>query len=682
MKKLFKNPAKTLIFVFSGALLLSSCGTQNVSKSDDFSSVSTSSENEQISSISEVSSESISSSNTASSSKISSSTISSSSMEITGSDFVQKITKAGTYTLTGEITGSILVDADDEDIEIVLNNANIASNFNSPIYVSSAGEVKFKLQGDNYINDIRAPIDEDNEDAKQGKGAIYAKCDLKFTSSGNLTINANYNNGIHSSDDIKFKNTSSIYVKSLNHAVKGNDSVEIESGKIKLISENGSGIKTENTSISSKGKQKGNIVISGGELEVYSYEDGIEAAHDVEITNNPKISIFTYSFSEYSNLNIDDVSAEKMYLRTGTDSYNYSVYFVDKNNNKTWVDATYSTSSKNSRGQTFYYYELKKPANSVSIQIFSYSTSTKTRTENNAIASSKTININDSYDTAILSVSDTGITCPQWTNFSSGDPGRGPGGPKDPGKEGNDDRAEVSAKGIKSDNEIFISGGDITVKAYDDAIHGSRGESLDNGETGQGNITISGGNFSLYATDDGIHADYNLNISGGNINIEHAFEGLEANIINISNGFARIYSVDDGINASKKAGVAPQVNISGGTLDITVKGNDVDGIDSNNSYTQTGGFVITKGANGGMSTGLDTDGVARVDGGSLIIFGRPEKTPTLGSGVSSYTLSGNYSIGTYLLSNTINSIEVTTVYSYTSIYVFSNESQRYTITKK
>ena len=70
---------------------------------------------------------------------------------------------------------------------------------------------------------------------------------------------------------------------------------------------------------------------------------------------------------------------------------------------------------------------------------------------------SGSININDSYDTAILSVSDTGITCPQWTNFSSGDPGRGPGGPKDPGKEGNDDRAEVSAKGIKSDNEIFIS---------------------------------------------------------------------------------------------------------------------------------------------------------------------------------------------------------------------------------
>ena len=237
-------------------------------------------------------------------------------------------------------------------------------------------------------------IDEDNEDAKQGKGAIYAKCDLKFTSSGNLTINANYNNGIHSSDDIKFKNTSAITVKSLNHAVKGNDSVEIESGKIKLISENGSGIKTENTSISSKGKQKGNIVISGGELEVYSYEDGIEAAHDVEITNDPKISIFTYSFSEYSNLNIDDVSTEKMYLRTGTDSYNYSVYFVDKNNNKTWVDATYSTSSKNSRGQTFYYYELKKPANSVSIQIFSYSTSTKTRTENNAIASSKSITLN------------------------------------------------------------------------------------------------------------------------------------------------------------------------------------------------------------------------------------------------------------------------------------------------
>ena len=83
-----------------------------------------------------------------------------------------------------------------------------------------------------------------------------------------------------------------------------------------------------------------------------------------------------------------------------------------------------------------------------------------------------------------------------------------------------------------------------------------------------------------------------------------------------------------------------------------------------------------------MSTGLDTDGACKVNGGTLIVFGKPENSPTLGNGVSSYTLSGNYSIGTYLVSNTVNQIEVSTKYSYTMIYIYSNETNKYTVTRK
>ena len=618
----------------------------------------------------------------------SASSIASTSSVVDPNNFVQTIQSAGTYTITGNINGSILIDAPETDeIEINLNGATITSTNNSPIYCKSAGELKIKLTGNNVINDNRAQLNVNEEDPLQGKGAIYSKCDLKITSSGSLTINANYNNGIHCTDDVKLKSTSTVNVTAVNHAVKGNDSVTVESGTITLISKCGSGIKTEKTSISSKGNQKGNIEITGGDLTICSCEDAIEAAYNVVIENNPKIDIKTSDYSEYTIGSIsggsNDQIGTKMYLRTNNNTYNYSVQFRNAQNELTWADATYSTNKPGSRGTTYYFYELVKPSDAISMKVYLYQKSVTSRNEDNAIISSSFININSNYDTAVLSVGSSNITCSQWANFAQQN-GPGGGGPGGWGgmQEGNNNKADYSAKGIKSDNEIFIRGGNISVMSYDDAIHAGRGAVLENGETGIGNVHISGGTMSLYSSDDGIHADYINDISGGEINITNSYEGIEGNILNISGGNIKVYSTDDGLNAANKAGVNPEINVSGGTLDITVYGGDVDGIDSNNTYTQTGGIVITKGGTGGMSTGLDTDGAARVDAGTLIVFGRPENTPTLGAGVTSYTLSGSYTLGTYRVSNGVNSVDVSTKYSYTAIYVYSNETSRYTVERK
>lgn len=507
-----------------------------------------------------------------------------------------RITAGGSYTLTGTINGTIYIDApDDADVELVLNGVDIISSTQSPIFSRSANELKIKLeQGTvNKIIDNRPLFQEENADENQGKGAIYSKCDLKVTGKGSLIVESTYNNGIHCTDDVTLKsqidNGSYIRVKAVNHAIKGNDSVTIESGKITLISIEGSGIKTESTDVSSKGKQRGNIEITGGDIDISCCEDGLEAAYNVVVENDPTIKIVTSKFSEYT-------------VRENSSS----------------ITSAWTT-----------YPQLAGPGG--------------------------------------------------WGGQGGGPGGWGGGGGM---QEGNTDKASYSAKGIKSDNEIYIRGGNIVVKAYDDAIHAGRGAVLENGSTGLGNVHISGGNLSLYASDDGIHADYINEISGGTIDITNSYEGIEGNILNISGGNIKVYSNDDGLNAANKAGVNPEINISGGIVDITVYGGDVDGIDSNNTYTQTGGVVITKGGTGGMSTGLDTDGTARVNSGSLIIFGRPEKTPTLGTGVTSYTLSGSYSVGTYTVSNTINTVEVTTKYSYTAVYVYSSEATRYTITKK
>ena len=256
-----------------------------------------------------------------------------------------------------------------------------------------------------------------------------------------------------------------------------------------------------------------------------------------------------------------------------------------------------------------------------------------------------------------------------------------------------------SFKGIKVENILTISGGTVDIKSYDDGLHANYGTVFDTGETGLGTINIAGGlvNIVVYSPTtqtqggrmgpgrptgpqmqqsvtgaDAIHADYTLNIVGGIINIDSSYEGLEANIINISGGESYVKANDDGVNA--KSGIAtPQVNITGGYLDVTVSPNgDTDGIDSNGTYTQSGGIVITRGPNSEMSAALDADGNKTITGGTLIILGYGNVSR--GSGVSTYSLSlnstGNHTItidGTQYTFNNSYSYGRTTVYSSVSV---------------
>ena len=238
-----------------------------------------------------------------------------------------------------------------------------------------------------------------------------------------------------------------------------------------------------------------------------------------------------------------------------------------------------------------------------------------------------------------ISVNNKTINFSSWSNYSSG----------------NSNSADVSAKGIKAENEIYIKKGTIDIKAYDDAIHANNDGVIENGNSPLGNVIVSGGSLTLEASDDGIHADGNMTISGGEINVKSAYEGLEANVFNISGGSTYVYATDDGMNATKGKS-SPAITVSGGLLDIEVPTNgDTDGIDSNGTYTQTGGVVIVKGPGnaGGNNFGaaaLDTDGNVSISDGTLIIFGGMEKTPSTTNVTKTICSSTTVSAGSHSVS--------------------------------
>lgn len=606
------------------------------------------------------------------------------------------IDEAGEYDLSGTLSGMIFInvpetDDDTGEVTLNLNGVDMSCSYNSVIYCLSADQldISAKKGTTNVIRDGRAVETEDDE--TQGGGAIYSKVDTKLKGSGALSVTGTYNNGVHSTKDLEIQKLT-LSVTAVNNAIKGNDSITVNSGNITAISSGGDALKTEDSDVSSKGSQRGDITILGGTLNLYSACDGVQAAHDFvlgtegDAGEEPKVTIQTNKFSPYTNdSDIASTSTSTMYLKTTSNSfaYRYAVRFYNEAGEEgVWSNATYKTTqTSGGRGRTTYYiYELDRPSSYSSFAVYAFASSNTENSVASSVASSAGAAINSSYDTVsfTLNVGQKSISLGGWSNYSASQSG-GPGGMPGGWNEGNKDKADVSAKGIKAQNDIHILSGTLNITAYDDGLHANYGEALDSGESSTGDINIKGGTTTISASDDGVHAERYLRISGGSITVTDSYEGLEGNQIYVSGGTAVAYAKDDAVNAGNgenSAGLRALIEVSGGHLFAAVPSSgDTDGIDSNGDYVQTGGEVIAAGVSGrGGAAALDTDGSVTVNSGTLIIFGSSEKTPSRGSGVTQSSKSGSYGNSAHVVTfaNGTANVEKLPNYSYAVCNAYSS----------
>ena len=603
---------------------------------------------------------------------------------ITQNDSVYTITQAGEYTVTGLLSeGQIVVNADDNaEITIVLNGTSITRSNGSPIYIKNADNVKIKSEENTYncIVDARAEADDnsDNSSSENGNAAIYAACDIKLVGKGALSVTGNYNNGIQSKDDISIKNVT-IKVNAVNNAIKGNDEVAIESGEIIAISRKGDGIKTSNSSLSTKGKQKGNVIISGGNIDIYAACDGIDAAYGVDVSGDGNLNIYTDTYSDYSEAVAADNSG------SSASSSGSSISTPDSSASNPGSSASNpdsSTSNPDSSNQN----QGSSSKSSSNAAMMTYTTTANTDNQNNSsVGTPPDMNntqnngnmgnppdMNNTQNNGNMgnppdmnnSSSNPGNNRDMKGNFSGGN--RAANGMPGNNSSGNSSKKSYSTKGIKAESEINISGAAINISSTDDGIHANSDSGvLETGEDGKGIISISGGTITISTGDDGIHADKELNITDGYINVLTSYEGLEAITINISGGQNFVYAADDGINACTGDGSStPLINITGGYVDVTTGSGDTDGIDSNCSYTQYGGMVFVKGgsSSGQVSGSIDVDGNITITGGTCVALGGICETPV--NSVNAYVFSsvsfnaGSYSVkdssGNEIISFTLN----------------------------
>ena len=464
------------------------------------------------------------------------------------------ISQAGTYVLTGELTGNVAVSSSKkEEVVLVLNGVTVACEEDEALTVKKTGQLTLVLAdgtenvlssgSETQITDTSA---EDAADASGG--AVHLKSDTVITGNGSLTVNGYINNGIQCSKTLTIS-SGTISIHAVHHGIKSKDTVTINGGEISILSGN-DGIHTEQeaaeaseevvdaetgeviTQAQEATEEAGTFIMNGGILSIDSYGDAIQA---------------------YLDLTVNDGILD---LKT---------------------EGEYDSSAKGDSFRDF------------------------------------------------------------------GGFGR-QGGQSQGGQAWDFDQTDdtVSEKGLKSDGTLSIQGGIITIDTVDDAIHCAD------------LLEINGGEMTISTGDDGIHSDTQIDIHDGTITILTSYEGIEANQINVSGGTIDLTASDDGFNAnggsdsfggrggpggssgnnnaSDTDSEMPNLNISGGNIYVNASG---DGLDSNGNITVTGGVTVVDGpansSNGAVDAGMENGGVVTISDGTVFAWGASGMAESFGN---------------------------------------------------
>ena len=208
-------------------------------------------------------------------------TLSETSATATGSNVKIEGTKitisaSGSYEFTGKLNdGQIIVNVEDttldkETVKLFFNNVDITGLTAAPVYVVNAKNTSINLM-DGTVNTL-------TDGEKYGAdttAVIYAKDDITIKSggtegTGKLKIVANYQQGIHCSNDLKITGGDIDVKAELADGVRGKESVEIKGGKLD-VNAGGDGVKST----------KGYVLISGGDTEIKAGNDAVQGEANV-----------------------------------------------------------------------------------------------------------------------------------------------------------------------------------------------------------------------------------------------------------------------------------------------------------------------------------------------------------------------------------------------------------------
>jgi|GEM_PF-5836303 len=578
--------------------------------------------------------------------------------KISGTDLT--INKEGTYVVTGSCSdGTISVKKGTTGVTLIFSDLTLTSTTSAPVCLKKTSEAEIVLQGTNVITDSEDPANEDSTDetvadAFEG-AAIKVKSGASLTISGDGSLTADGStckNGIKGASESTITlNGGEIEVSAANAGISCDGILTIAGGTVNVTSdEEGLVAEPDEDDTASAGV----IYITGGDINISSGAQGIVATKGINISGGD-IDVEASKAGIKCDGVIEISGEADVYVNAAKDGINTSGSVIISGgtveiesesdgiqgdaavqiDNATLVITATAAGIKSDTEVTVT--DAKVTINSGEEGVVSDSTANLNNAELTIISETDGVNAPSvNIDGGIYIISSQ-TDCIQGDNsviISDGNFTLTAGG----GSENTDSlTSEESMKGIKSDNDITITGGTFEIDSLDDCIHSD------------GDVNITAGTFnlttySLERSDDGnkgIHADYTVNIGtegseeGPDITIVNSYEGIEGATVNLYSGTGNITSTDDGINAANSdlTDYTYLINIAGGTWEINAEG---DGIDSNDTITVSGGYTLIYGASNtsGGDTAIDYDYTWEYTGGTIIGVGM--------SGMVEYPTSGEY----------------------------------------
>lgn len=196
------------------------------------------------------------------------------------------ITQKGTYVLSGTFNdGQIVVKLnEDENVQLVLDNADISCSFGSAIQVISVKNLYLTLADGSKNSVSDGTTYKEDSSGDNPNAVIFSQEDLIINGNGYLSVTGNYRDGITSKDDLTIVE-GYINVNTVDDALVGKDSVTLKNPVLDL-SCGGDGVKSSNK----KDIKKGVVIIDNGEITITAGDDGIHS-ETVLVINNGKMNI-------------------------------------------------------------------------------------------------------------------------------------------------------------------------------------------------------------------------------------------------------------------------------------------------------------------------------------------------------------------------------------------------------
>ena len=446
------------------------------------------------------------------------------------------INSEGVYYITGKLTdGQIIINADKAKVQLVLDNADISCSYSSPIYAVSSDKIFITL-ADNSTNTLTDPDNYTYSDTAEDEpdACIFSKDSITINGTGTLNVNANYNDGIRSKDDIVITG-GTININSAGDGIKGKDYVAVADGNINIKSGQ-DGIKSTNTEDTSLGF----VYVENGNITIDAQQDGIQAE-----------TVFT---SAGGNFDITAGGGSSNVSKTHTDDFG--------GGGRMGGDFGHFGGNEDFGGGFGGFGNFSEGTVN-----YGYTDLAFVQTANNTDSSSDT----SSSTKGIKAGSEISIEDGVFSINSSDDT-------------------------LHSDNTVNITGGNLSLDAGDDGIHADSEINITGGSVNITNsyegieaavINISGGTTELISSDDGFNASDGVTSQGG---MGTYVSGVS---LNISGGTVYVDAGGDGLDSNGDITISGGTVIVNGP---TNSGNGA--LDSNNEIIVTGGLLIAAGSSG------------------------------------------------------------------------------------